>query len=196
MTNRELQALLARLTGYPESEVDLRIRPLREKNLIPHGPRGPGAPQLDAGHVVVMLLAMVSRRATDALEIFGYAKDATLVSARGHAFQLPTNISLAEILTLAVKGECSIDQIEIGSTGRFAYVSYDEGGKSVKALFISDLAEPKTRKVVTAQPAIYERLGLGAQRFVLVKEQFAEIVAAYSESAEPKKPRFKRAWGR
>lgn len=77
MRSRQLQELLARELGRPLGEIDKRCRGLRSDGLIESGPRGLGAPDLSPEDAALHLLSMVSRRATDALDVARKAMYAT-----------------------------------------------------------------------------------------------------------------------
>jgi len=73
MRAREFEHFIAKEAGLLPSEVDHRMRPLRESGLIPMGGRGPHAPNIECVHVGLMLLNLVSRRAADAFEVGEHA---------------------------------------------------------------------------------------------------------------------------
>lgn len=68
MKSRELEKLLAGLTGWTSSEIDQRMRPLRAEGLpaFASTARGLHAPDIAPIHAAMMLLQLISRRAVDA----------------------------------------------------------------------------------------------------------------------------------
>lgn len=68
---REFGIWLAENTGYSHSEIDQRLRKLREDGIIPTGGRGLNAPQLGYPHTAAMLIALCgTETAVDAADAF------------------------------------------------------------------------------------------------------------------------------
>jgi hypothetical protein len=64
---RELELLLGELTPRSSSDLDIRMRKLREAKLLPTGGRGPNAPHIGPREAATMLIALsCSRQAVDA----------------------------------------------------------------------------------------------------------------------------------
>lgn len=75
MNARNAERSLARYSGLTESDVDQRMRPLRDKGLLPTGGRGPHAPEIEEDSAALMMLQLVSRRAVDAFSVGLIAAD-------------------------------------------------------------------------------------------------------------------------
>jgi len=121
MNSKQLERLLTRLSGYAPGEIDQRMRPLRAHELIPHGPVGRHAPDLEPLHVALCLLALVARRASDA--------GPTLVRAMSlrcipHPEALDVKFEeLAPAIAIAVAlGPSVVRRIEVAADGRMAWL--------------------------------------------------------------------------
>jgi hypothetical protein len=69
MRARELELLLGELTPRSKSDLDIRMRKLREAKLLPTGGRGPNAPHIGPREAATMLIAICcSRQAVDAAQ--------------------------------------------------------------------------------------------------------------------------------
>jgi hypothetical protein len=69
MRARELELLLGELTPRSKSDLDIRMRKLREAKLLPTGGRGPNAPHISPREAATMLIAICcSRQAVDAAD--------------------------------------------------------------------------------------------------------------------------------
>src|SRR5712675_842104 len=68
MLTRELEQEITRFSCRPLSDLDLRSRSLRGKNLLPVTGRGPYAAKLTATHITNYLLALAAPTATSAAE--------------------------------------------------------------------------------------------------------------------------------
>lgn len=71
MRSRELQSLLASMTGRLLNEIDQRVRGLRSAGKISTGPRGVHAPHVDTAEALFHILTLVARRNGDAFEVAG-----------------------------------------------------------------------------------------------------------------------------
>jgi len=182
MTARELEALLRLLSHYTESEIDQRTRPLRDRNLIPHGPRGANAPHLEPHHAALVLLTMVSRRAVDAGKTA--VRSAKLRLAPHRAINLPQETELLSVLAKAF----SADQPHIKRRfealvdGSAAWVSYDQSGALATALFL----EARAIKAATKKAHLYESTGasLCNHRFVLGEGAFADLIGEFNRTSD------------
>jgi hypothetical protein len=69
MRARELELLLSELSPRSKSDLDIRMRKLREAKLLPTGGRGPNAPHIGPRDAATMLIAICcSRQAVDAAQ--------------------------------------------------------------------------------------------------------------------------------
>jgi hypothetical protein len=69
MRVRELELLLGQLTPRSKSDLDIRMRKLRQADLLPKGGRGPNAPNIGARDAAMMIIAICcSRHAVDAAD--------------------------------------------------------------------------------------------------------------------------------
>lgn len=119
----ELQRFLTEMSGYQPGEIDQRIRPLRGHDLIPHGPRGFGAPELEPDHVAMCLLSMVSRRASDAGPVAIRAAALGMVGREGTASFGPPGTALRIFLASGLgSGSSSLRRVEVRSDGGLAWL--------------------------------------------------------------------------
>lgn len=165
MIARDLEALLASHSGYQRGEIDQRVRPLRDHNLIPYGPRGPNAPAMEPLHAALIVLTMVSRRAASSGEIAMRAMDLQLVPRP--AFSLDGSQRLAAVLATGLSiGSSFLHRVEISSDGSLAWVTVVEKRKPVTFLFCDDA---KMIQWVAEHPDTYEAQGgsLCNHRFVM-----------------------------
>src|SRR5262245_9743467 len=180
MTARELEALLRLLSHYTESEIDQRTRPLRDWNLIPHGPRGANAPHLEPHHAALVLLTMVSRRAVDAGETAVRASKLKLAPHR--AINLPHETRLLSVLAKAISaGQPHIKRrFEALVDGSAAW--YGQSGEVTTALFL----QARVIKAATKKAQLYESTGasLCNHRFVLGEGAFADLIGGFNRTDE------------
>ena len=137
MITRKLEKLLVLLSGYQPGEVDQRIRPLRERDLIPSGPRGLNAPDLEPLHAALVLLTMVARRATDAGKTAMRAMDLKAVP-RGDCAVTAETALLPVIAAGLVAGSAFLQRVEIFCDGSLAWISIRENGEVKSVLFSND----------------------------------------------------------
>ena len=155
MITRELELMLANFSGYQRGEIEQRIRPLRDRNLIPSGPRGVNAPDLEPLHAALVLLTMVARRATDAGAVAMRAMDLKSVSRDGCALQGGT--SLLPVISTALAGAIGyVERVEILCDGSLAWVTINEDGTAKRVLFTDDA---KMRRRISSNPDVYDRQG-------------------------------------
>ena len=83
MRPRDVQNRLEKFSGYAAGEIDQRIRPLREVGILRSGPRGRHVPNAKLFEIVHMILAMVSRRPSEAGPVSIKAADLRLVPPPG-----------------------------------------------------------------------------------------------------------------
>lgn len=165
MIARDLEELLTRHSGYQRGEIDQRVRPLREHNLIPYGPRGPNAPAMLSLHAALIVLTMVSRRAASSGEIAVRAMDLQLVPRPGMA--LAGDHRLASIIAVGFQeGSGFLRRIEISCDGSLAWATVVDDGEPVTFLFCDD---KKMTDWVAENPDTYDAQGgsLCNHRFVM-----------------------------
>lgn len=192
MNSRELEGLLATLSGYPPGEIDKRIRPLREKSLIPHGPRGPHAFQLEAIHAALCVLCMASRRAVDGASVAVRAMDLQLIPRPG--CPLEPKMALADALETAfLAGSEVVRQVDIASDGSLAWVVMRIEGENYRLAFTDS---EKVRRAVARRPETYDSVGEGwcghvfSMRAGAIDQVMLELnddeEAGYAGSKDPK----------
>ena len=165
MIARDLEQLLTMHSGYQPGEIDQRLRPLRDHNLIPYGPRGPNAPQMQPLHAALIVLTMVSRRAAAAGEIARRAMDLQLVPRKGVA--LDGSHRFAAFLATGLKvGSSWMQRIEVSCDGSLAWATVVDKRKRVTLLFCDD---KKMMEWVAENPETYDAQGgsLCNHRFVM-----------------------------
>lgn len=154
MIMRELEAMLTLHSGYQPGEIDQRMRPLREHNLVPHGPRGRGAFHIEPLHACLGLLTMVSRRATDAGAVAMRAMDLKLVPRAG--VDIAANTTLPVLLAAGIQAGGIIKRIEIFCDGSMAWATMAIGKKTATVLLTDDR---KVAAFVKAHPETYDAQG-------------------------------------
>lgn len=184
MTARELEALLQQLSGYSQSEIDQRIRPLRAANLIPHGPRGSNAPHMQPIDTVFALFAMISRRAVDAGPTA--VRASALKLARRPEIDWYSGATLLEVLedAFTTYGP-NINRFEALSDGSAAWIELDQDGKSTTALFV----EEKILKSKTKNKK-YENFGsaLCNHRFIVGRKALSELNGEFKQAGIKSRP--------
>ena len=165
MNMRGFEAFCARHSGYGPSEIDQRVRPLRELRLVPFGPRGPAAPHLEAMHGAFAVLSMVARRASDVKEVVQRAMKLQSVARDGWR-PLDHDVGLVAMIALALTDRNVVDRIEVFCDGSLAWVTLFLDGERRKVLFTDD---EKIRDYVTAYPETYDATGAHymGHRFVM-----------------------------
>jgi hypothetical protein len=193
MIARDLERLLTFHSGYQAGEVDQRTRPLRGHNLIPHGPRGVNALDLEPLHAALMVLTMVSRRAADAGEVAMRAMDLELVPRRG--FPLDATALAVHLAAGIVAGSGLLRRMDIACDGSIAWAEIVVKGKAHRVFFTDD---PKVKRAVADDPSTYEATGgtYAGHWFILtgavldqITLKMAKASAAASAAAKPKRTR-------
>jgi hypothetical protein len=143
---RELAELLAAHSGYPIGEIDQRIRPLRERDRIPHGPRGRNAPHLDPSQAAYALSCMVARRPSDVDEVISRLENLVCDPSSDksddrlfHMLSFPYVLSGAIVL-----GSTAFQRVEICCDGSMAWADVFYDGKQFRLRF-SDVPGEKDR---------------------------------------------------
>lgn len=186
MKAREFQAFLGTMTGAPIGEVDKRTRPLREAGVIESGPRGPGAPDIEAVQATAMLLAMVSRRAVYSGEIFQIVSQLHAVPRvkGGREFLSGYQLGAAIASMISLNADWSegleVERIEIEENGKFAWLRLS----GLNVLFTND---PTIREWVSDFPETYERqFASGAHRcFVIGGALLKQIALELADEDAP-----------
>jgi hypothetical protein len=154
MNTRDLERILVRYSGYQPGEIDQRTRPLRDHSLIPSGPRGVNAPDLEPLHAALVVLTMVSRRATEAGATAMRAmelKPAPRPGCRLDALNLA--VTLAMGLT---KGSAFLRRLEIACDGSMAWATIAHGRKVFRLFFTDD---DRVLQALEDDPSVYDATG-------------------------------------
>lgn len=165
MITRELERILTFHSRYQPGEIDTRTRPLREHNLIPSGPRGVNAPDLEPLHAALVVLTMVSRRAADSGAVVMRAMDLKMVPRAGCNLDKPT--TLAVMLAAGISaGSSLLKRMEITCDGEMAWATIIVDDAPVTLLFTDD---PKVQEWVQCYPETYDAQGASycGHRFVI-----------------------------
>lgn len=156
MKAREFQMFLSTTTGATLGEVDQRTRFLREAGLIKSGARGSGAPDINAVEAACMILAMISRRASDAAQVFHRANMLPAVPRKISDRLFLDGATLGAVTASAISSPVNwnegltIDRIEIEESGEFAWVRMG----TMSILFTDD---EKVRDWITEFPDTYDK---------------------------------------
>lgn len=154
MKARQFESLLVTLSGLSAGELNQRTRPLWERNLIPYGPRGLGAPEIEPLHAALMILTMVSKRATDSGSVMARAMDLKAVERPGA--EIMRGHALATLLASAmVKGSSLLQRLEVSVDGAMAWATCQIDARVVRVLF----CEPDIAKFVKRYPNTYDAQG-------------------------------------
>jgi hypothetical protein len=127
MRAKAFERALAEALDVSYGELDQRVRPLRAHGMLPSGGRGPHAPHITTREAALMVLACVSRRATDAYTIA--QKASALVPGDQKPIAGQSNLSglLAVILNTSFYTQSEeisdISSILIDENGSFAYIN-------------------------------------------------------------------------
>jgi hypothetical protein len=123
----QLQNSLAGLLERPFGEMDQRCRGLREMGLIEIGGRGNSAPHLSMQEGALIIMAMVSRRATDAFEVAHRLMfDCELLRHFHYADRVedfPEGFTIGDLIIGVMRGERDdVEAVEMADRGHFAWV--------------------------------------------------------------------------
>lgn len=142
MRSRELQQILANMTGRPIGDVDTRTRVLRALNEVSTGPRGPAAPHMSAVEWAWHLLALASRRVPDADRVVNTLNECShqIDDKTADLFEVGAGpLRIAALLAYTIEhGLNWIGNVEIDEEGRFAWVNVNRGGKVERMFFSTD----------------------------------------------------------
>ena len=159
MNSRDLERLIGLWSIYPPYELERRMRTLRERDEIAYGPRGRHAPNISSVEAVVMLFAMASRKAADAASTAIKAMQLRPVPDGGElTFDQPLGKLLAYVLEgmLSDRDDLRVEQVEIESSARYAWVTFKYKKQSVGILFSND---EKIREDAEQDHDNYVRIG-------------------------------------
>jgi len=166
MRAREFHALLSRATGATIGEIDQRTRFLRATGNVKSGARGLAAPDIETTEAACMLLAMVSRRASDAGEIFLKTANLTAIPIGGgkllDSAKLCTVIASIFSIPADWSDAMEVRRIEIEENGEYAWLRL----AGMDILFSNDQT---IREWVSEFPDAYEnQYGASARRHFVV----------------------------
>lgn len=178
VNTKDFEKRLARLTGWTESEMDQRVRPLRDGGLFERG-AGRHTPNLTALQASLILLQLVARRSTEASEVGRRTWDLKAVVPPGapewvrlllEADKLPQIMSLA----FELPESATIESLRLPSDGSYAWLTLRRGSLTCPVWFTAD--EEKTQWV-SDHPDAYENQGATfvGQCFYMGAGTFAEI---------------------
>jgi hypothetical protein len=109
MRARELELLLGKFTPRSKSDLDIRMRKLREAKLLPTGGRGPHAPHIGPREAATMLIAIcASRQAVDAAKAVGVFSS---LSAEYNEDAFHGALAFPDALTLALSNAKAAKEI-------------------------------------------------------------------------------------
>jgi hypothetical protein len=154
MNTRDLERLLVRYSGYQPGEIDQRTRPLREHSLIPSGPRGVNAPDLEPLHAALVVLTMVSRRANEGGSTAMRAMNLKLAPRAGCRLD---SMDLATMLAGGLTmGSAFLQRLEIACDGSMAWATIIEGRKTFRIFFTDEI---RVARALKDDPSIYDATG-------------------------------------
>lgn len=166
MKSRELQQMLATLSGRTTGDLDQRTRPLRKMARIDTGPRGHLAPHMNNLEAALHVVCLVSTRAADAGDILAKVIELKAVPRSDWVpFEGDLNliVALAGALSRALVPSADRDDdepifelCEIQADGSLAWVHYRVDGTLRPVLFTSD---QKIIEWVTDNPETYDATG-------------------------------------
>lgn len=147
MNSKDFEHKLAFLTGFSASEIDLRMRALRRHGDVARG-AGRHSPDLSPGHAALMILQLVARRATDALEAGLAARELRAVvppTAPNGVRDALSDLSLLALLegTLNGTGEATLQGATVAIDGTFATAVVEVGTERAEVYF-TDLPRMQT----------------------------------------------------
>lgn len=177
ITGRQLQVLISRFAACQPGEVDQRTRHLYEKNLIPQGPRGTAAPRMQPLHASLMLLCMVSRRASDAAAIMVRVMDLQAVVPAGSNSAIADGMRLAPTLAARLlENGPKFDRVEILGDGSLAWAELN----GQRILFTDD---DQIRSDALESPSSYAATGsmYCGHRLVITAGLAAQIALELAE---------------
>ena len=144
-------------TGSPEGEIEQRTRPLRDNNMIPYGPRGVHAPDIEAIHAALMLLSLTARRVAGVGKITIRASKLEAVEREGVEIR---NANLADTLAQMFETEefNNLQRLEVVEDGSMAWMRFPD-----KDVMFTD--DENIIKLLKKNPSAYDDQGSGMARF-------------------------------
>lgn len=139
MKSRDLENLLVNLSGWSQSEVDQRLRPLRKIDVLPTL-SGPHAPHLTATQAAAAILQMTARRSVDSLEVGGRAMGLPMAPV-GALTDVLKSASLLQFVAafLGPVGTVRLQSLEVDCSGGSALATLiGESGSPFRAYFTDD----------------------------------------------------------
>lgn len=181
MRVRELEMMLAKTLNYPAGQIDQRMRPLREGGILPMGGHGLHAPNIEPIHAALMLLQLVSLRASDAGPIGHAAMNLELVPVPGapNAFfdvDDSQRVTLGAALALLIMHpDLEWQQVEVACDGGRAWLTITWREELIKLVFAKDPASVSS--VVGGKIERYRNQGAAdiGHRFVMGAGQVKQI---------------------
>lgn len=175
MKSRELEKMLAGLTGWTLSEIDQRMRPLRAEGLpaFASTARGLHAPDIAPIHAAMMLLQLVSRRAVDAGQVGRTARQLCSVSEAIGTQIGPKGTSLTLFLTILLTNGAPLQPTRIEATpdGKNAWLDfYSESDRCEGRFWFSNTHEP-------CDGAIEHRLVIGGDALAKIRAAVSDPIA-------------------
>jgi hypothetical protein len=124
----QLQKFLSGLLGRQFGEMDQRCRTLREVCLLESGGRGNSAPHLSIQEGALIVMAMTSRRVTDAFEVTHRLMfDCELLRHFHYAEKIqdfPEGFTIGDLIISVMRGERDdVEAVEMSERGQFAWAS-------------------------------------------------------------------------
>ncbi|WP_018263423.1 hypothetical protein [Methylobacterium sp. WSM2598] len=161
MKAKQFEGQLAKLLAVTPSEVDQRVRPLREAGELP-SVRGRHAPEIEPALAAMMLLAMVPRRAGDSLTVMRRASALRCVNGDEIDTQLATR--LAHLL--CEPEESWMKRLMVAGDGSAAWMLTAKPGKPLAEWLWVDHNKREEFRTSGADPAKFGSTYLG-WRFVM-----------------------------
>lgn len=160
MNTKDFERRLTLLTGWTSSEVDQRMRPLREAGVLGRG-AGRHTPSLTAVEAVVMLLQLGARRASEATDYGKHAwnlKAVTPPDAPEWIRVFLESERLVEVLAVALQSphSVSVHSLRVASDASAAWVTFRRGSSFCEVWFTGS---DEAREWVSAHPETYSNQG-------------------------------------
>lgn len=178
MNTKDFERRLAFWSDWSESEIDQRIRPLRDGGVFGRG-AGRHAPDLTPLQAALMLLQMVPRRATDAAVIGRQAWDLKAVippNAPEWAIEVLAYARLPEVMSVCfdLPDSVAIHSLRVQSNAAAAWMVLRRGDEICEVWFTS---WDERRTWVEAHPETYHNQGTTfvGQCFYMGHGTFEEI---------------------
>ena len=167
------------------------MRPLREANILSHGPRGISVPYADVIEVCYMVFAMVSRRPTNSGETARRTADLQLVAPPGlsdwNGIDLQGKWPLLVLLSTLIKRPILGDyrRLEVAEDGRRAWLTVEHGSAgTIDLLFVCPTRYEKMVRHIGAELETYKNQGAAycGHRFVIGAGAIGQIGIKFEEA--------------